>query len=106
MQRRVDEMSSSVGANVSDPIQDNTERSRFELDVDGQVVFASYRRQGEVLAIYHVEPRLSCEAQVRPSKLMRGVAERARQEGLRITPYCGYARPGCGSTREYRDLLG
>src|SRR4051812_39409990 len=32
-------------------IQDKPDRSRFELDVNGQVVFANYRRRGPVLMI-------------------------------------------------------
>jgi len=36
-------------------VKDNTERSRFELDVDGKIVFASYRRDGDLVRIPHVE---------------------------------------------------
>jgi predicted GNAT family acetyltransferase len=105
MQHWVGVRSNSMGANVADPIQDNIERSRFELDVDGQVVFASYRRQGEVLAIYHVEAPPQLRGTGAAGKLMTGVAEIARQEGRKITPYCGYAAAWLRRHKEYHDLL-
>jgi len=86
-------------------IQDNVERSRFELDVNGQVVFASYRRQGPTLAIYHVEAPPALRGTGAAGRLMRGVAEAARQEGRRIVPYCGYAAAWIRRHREYHDLL-
>ncbi len=69
------------------------------------MVFASYRRQSEVLAIYHVEAPPLLRGTGAAGKLMRGVAERARQAGLRITPYCGYAAAWLRRHREYCDLL-
>ena len=44
---------------MSDPIRDNTERSRYELEIDGQIVFANYRRDGATLSILHVEAPLT-----------------------------------------------
>ena len=90
---------------MSELIQDNTGHSRFELNVDGQVVFASYRRQGEVLAIYHVEAPPQLRGTGAAGRLMRGVAEAARQEGRKIAPYCGYAAAWLRRHKEYRDLL-
>ncbi|HEX2554472.1 MAG TPA: GNAT family N-acetyltransferase [Microvirga sp.] len=86
-------------------IRDNVERSRFELDVGGLVVFASYRRQGAHLAIYHVEAPPPLRGTGAADRLMRGVVETARQEGLKILPYCGYAGAWIRRHREHRDLL-
>jgi predicted GNAT family acetyltransferase len=94
-----------MGAAVSELVQDNTGRSRFELDVDGLVVFASYRRQGDTLAIYHVEAPPRLRGTGAAGRLMRGVAEVARQEGRTIVPYCGYAAAWLRRHKEYRDLL-
>jgi predicted GNAT family acetyltransferase len=38
-------------------------------------------------------------------RLMQGVAEIARTEGLKITPLCGYAWAWIQRHKEYRDLL-
>ena len=90
---------------MKDLIQDNTGRSRLGLHVEGQVVFASYHRQGETLAIDHVEAPPQLRGSGAASKLMRGVAEAARQEGRKIAPYCGYAAAWLRRHKEYRDLL-
>ena len=86
-------------------IHDNVERSRFELDVDGQVVFASYRRQGPVLAIYHVEAPPLLRGTGAAGRLMQGVVEAARREGRKIVPFCGYAAAWIRRHRDYRDVL-
>ena len=90
---------------MSDLVYDNAERSRFELDMNGQVVFANYRRQGNVLAIYHVEAPPPLRGTGAAGKLMRGIAEAARQGGHKIVPYCGYAAVWLRRHKEYRDLL-
>ncbi len=91
---------------MTSQIHDNVERSRFELDVSGQVVFASYRRQGPRLAIYHVEAPIPLRGTGAAGRLMQGVAEAARREGSKIVPYCGYAAAWLRRHREYHDLLG
>src|SRR4051812_50194579 len=40
---------------MTDTITDNVARSRYELDVDGRIVFANYRRNGSTLHIPYVE---------------------------------------------------
>lgn len=87
------------------PIQDNTGRSRFELTVDGYLVFADYRRQGASLIIDWVEAAWPLRGTGAADKLMRGIVERARREGWTITPRCGYAATWLRRHREHRDLL-
>lgn len=85
---------------MSELIQDNTDRSRFELHVDGQVVFASYRRQGEVLAIYHVEAPPQLRGTGAAGRLMRGVAEAAHvRKGGRLPPTVATPQHGCAATK-------
>jgi hypothetical protein len=40
---------------MSKTVRDNSERNRYELEIDGQIVFARYRRDGTTLFILHVE---------------------------------------------------
>ncbi len=86
-------------------LQDNDARSRFEYEVDGQVVFADYRRQGDVLAILHVEAPPALRGTGAAGKLMEGVAEKARAEGMKIRPLCGYAAAWLRRHRAHHDLL-
>jgi predicted GNAT family acetyltransferase len=90
---------------MTDPIRDNVERSRFELDVGGQTVFASYRRQGPVLAITYVEAPPPLRGTGAADRLMHGVVATARAEGSKLVPLCGYASAWLRRKKEYRDAL-
>jgi predicted GNAT family acetyltransferase len=86
-------------------VRDNRELQRFELPVDGQVVFANYRRQPGRLVITHVEAPVALRGAGHASELMRGVAEEARAEQVKVLPLCGYARAWMQRHPEYRDLV-
>lgn len=90
---------------MADPIHDNVQRSRFELDVGGQTVFATYRRQGPVLAITYVEAPVPLRGTGAADRLMHGIAAKARAEGQKLAPLCGYASAWLRRKKEYRDLL-
>jgi predicted GNAT family acetyltransferase len=87
-------------------ITDNPARGRFELDVNGQTVFARYARQGATLVIPHVEAPPALRGKGAASRLMAGVMEIARAEGLKVRPLCGYASAWMWRHPEHRDLLG
>jgi len=72
-------------------IRDNVERSRFELDVQGHLVLANYRRQGPVLFIDWVEAPRPLRGTGAADRLMQGIVDLARREGLTVRPICGYA---------------
>ena len=90
---------------MSDPIRDNAERSRYELEIDGQIVFANYRRDGATLSILHVEAPLPLRGNGAAGRLMQGVMEIARATGAKVVPLCGYAASWLRRHREYRELL-
>ncbi len=90
---------------MSADVTDNAERQRYELDVDGQIVFAIYRRDGAVVQIRHVEAPPALRGTGAADRLMRGIAAVARRDGLRILPLCGYARAWLGRHGEHRELL-
>jgi uncharacterized protein len=86
-------------------IRDNPGQGRYELDIDGQIVFATYRRDGATLAIRHVEAPPALRGHGAASQLMQGIVDLARAEGLKVRPLCGYASAWMQRHREYRDLL-
>jgi predicted GNAT family acetyltransferase len=90
---------------MSPRIHDNREKSRFELDVNGQIVFADYRRQDSVLVILYIEAPPSLRGTGAASRLMEAIAEIARSEGRKIAPLCDYAASWIHSHEEHRDLL-
>ncbi|HTY65424.1 MAG TPA: GNAT family N-acetyltransferase [Alphaproteobacteria bacterium] len=72
-------------------VRDNRKTSRYELDVEGQIVFAIYRRDGSTLYIRHVEAPPSLRGTGAAGRLMEGIMEIARAEQLHIVPLCSYA---------------
>jgi predicted GNAT family acetyltransferase len=90
---------------MANHVRDNSDKSRFELEKDGLVAFANYRRQGPVLVIQHVEAPLPLRGTGAAGELMRGVVEIARREGRKVAPLCGYAFAWIRRHKEYHDLL-
>jgi len=86
-------------------MRDNVDRSRFELPVEGEVVFADYRRQDGVLAILHVEAPPALRGSGAAGRLMRAVAEKARAESWKIQPHCGYAAAWLRRHRDFADIV-
>jgi predicted GNAT family acetyltransferase len=86
-------------------VQDNTAEHRYELTIDGQIVFATYRREGPLVAIRHVEAPPALRGTGAADRLMRGIVELARGEGSKIRPLCSYASAWMRRHQEFNDLL-
>ena len=76
---------------MTDTFRHNPDLSRYELEENGLLAFADYRREPGRLVIPHVETDPALRGQGTAGRLMAKVAETARTEGLRITPICSYA---------------
>jgi predicted GNAT family acetyltransferase len=85
-------------------VHDNRQLNRFELPQDGQVVFADYHRQPGRLVITYVEAPPALRGSGAAGKLMQGMLEQARAEGVKVLPLCGYARAWIQRHPEFRDL--
>jgi predicted GNAT family acetyltransferase len=85
---------------------DNTARHRFELDVDGQTAFADYRREPGRLIVLHVETPPALRGGGVAARLMQGLLQSAREEGVKVTPLCAYASAFIRRHVEYQDLAG
>ena len=72
-------------------MRDNVERRRFEIGEADQVVFADYRRSGDLLFIDHVETPPALRGAGAAGALMAEIVDQARLEGRTIVPICGYA---------------
>ena len=86
-------------------VTDNAAHRRFELDVEGQTVFANYRRQDGVLAITHVEAPPALRGSGAAGRLMQGVMEIARAEPVKVVPLCSYAAAWLRRHPEFADLV-
>jgi predicted GNAT family acetyltransferase len=89
---------------MSNNVRDNTDRHRFELDVDGQIAFAGYRREGDTLLITHTETPVSLRGRGVGSALVRGLLDIARAQGLKVAPKCPFVAGYIDKHAEYADL--
>lgn len=86
-------------------ITDNTETGRFELIEQGQVAYADYRRSPGRLIIDYVFSPPALRGAGTAGRLMRGVADAARAENVKITPLCGYAAAWLKRHPDTTDLV-
>ena len=95
-------------SNAADmPVVDNTGHSQYELSVNGQTVFARYRRSSAgVVAILHVEAPVSLRGSGAAGRLMQGIVDLARSRNEKLVPLCSYAVAWMKRHPETADLLG
>lgn len=86
-------------------LHDNPDRNRFELPVEGHVAFVTYRRGEGSIALLHAEVPTALEGRGIGSRLARATLDRARAEGLKVTPRCSFIAAYIAKHPEYRDLL-
>lgn len=84
---------------------DNPAKSRFELDVDGNVAFADYRKRDGVLTIPHVEAPTVLRGTGAAGQLMEGLLAIVRKQGLKVRPVCPYAVSYIARHKQHQDLI-
>ncbi len=90
---------------MSHSVTDNAVRQRYELVVDGLTAFADYRREDGRLVIAYVEAPPRLRGTGAAGRLMQGVLDQARGDGLKVVPLCSYARAYMQRHAEYADLM-
>jgi predicted GNAT family acetyltransferase len=86
-------------------VTDNAARRRFELEEQGEIAFATYRRDGDVVTIPHVEAPEALRGKGSAGRLMEGVVALARGQGFKIAPRCPYAAAWFRRHPEAADVL-
>ena len=86
-------------------VQDNPARNRFELEENGELAFATYRKHDNVYVIPHVEAAPALRGKGAAGRLMEGIATLARANGFRIRPMCPYAVAWFQRNPEQQDLV-
>ncbi len=90
---------------MADTIRDNALQGRFELDIEGDIAFAAYRKADGQLVIFHTEVPIGLRRRGIGSRLVRGVLDQARGRGLKVVPQCSFVAAFIGNNPEYRDVL-
>jgi len=86
-------------------VRNNREQRRFELDVEGQVAFASYRETPQAVIITHTETPRALRGRGIASELVQGALEMIRADGHKVIAGCGFVVDYLSKHPEYRDLM-
>jgi uncharacterized protein len=87
-------------------VRDNKALSRFELDVEGAVAFANYRRAPSTVIITHTETPRALRGRGIASELVQGALEMIRADGLKVVGACGFVVDYLRKHPEFADLAG
>ena len=90
---------------MSNAVVHNAEKSRFELVVDGQTVFAEYRIAGGLMTFYHTLTPPPLRGRGLAARVVQAGLEYARAQGLKVLPLCWYVSGHINEHPEFRDLL-
>lgn len=84
----------------------DSDRMRFEQDVDGKQVNSAYRMRDGVYALVHVEADPELRGTGAADRFMAALVAHGREHGLTFAPYCSYARAWFKRHPESSDVLG
>jgi uncharacterized protein len=90
---------------MSNNVHDNTERHRFELDIDGHIAFSNYKREGGAITILHTEVPKELNGRGIGSELARGLLDIMRAQGLTVKPLCPFVAGYIAKHPEYANLV-
>jgi predicted GNAT family acetyltransferase len=86
-------------------VRDCPERRRYELEVDGDLAFIDYRRDGQVVIMTHAEVPPALRGGGVGSALVRGALALVREQGDTVVPLCSFVEHYMRRHPEARDLL-
>ena len=84
---------------------DNEAEHRYELAAEGEIAFAQYSLNGDVITFTHTIVPEALEGQGIGSRLVRGALDDARERGLGVVPMCSFVRGYIERHPEYQDLV-
>jgi predicted GNAT family acetyltransferase len=90
---------------MASAVRDNPDLRRFELEVEGLIAFANYRRDSGVVTITHTEVPRHLNGKGHGSELVRGTLDLIRERGVKVRPMCPFVGFFIRQHPEYADLL-
>jgi predicted GNAT family acetyltransferase len=85
-------------------VRDNPALSRFELDVEGGLAFANYRRAPGTVIITHTETPRALRGRGIASELVQGALQLIRADGNKVVAGCGFVVDYLRRHPEFSDL--
>jgi predicted GNAT family acetyltransferase len=87
-------------------VQDNPDRGRFEILVDGELAgLATYRVRDGVVIVTHSEIDPSFRGRGLASELARQTLDTLRERGDRVVPACPFFAKYVAEHPEYDDIV-
>ena len=87
-------------------VRNNSERLRYELVVDGELVgIADYRAAGDTVVLPHTEIASDRRGQGLGAVLVRAALDDIRRTSRTVVPTCWYVAEFIDDHPEYRDLV-
>ncbi len=86
-------------------VRNNLEKSRYEVEIDGQLARIEYRDAGGQRYYTHTEVPEALEGRGIASKMAKAVLDEAREQGLSIVPHCPFMRAYIQRHPEYQSLV-
>ena len=91
---------------MAELVKDHPERSRYEIETDGELGgFVQYRQAGRELTLIHTETDPRFRGHGLGGHLIAAVLDEARQQGVAVIPLCPFARAFIADHPEYLDLV-
>ena len=86
-------------------VRNNHALGRYELDVEGHVAVAYYKRADGVITFTHTEVPNELAGRGIGSRLAQGALELARAEGFRVIAKCPFIAGYLAKHPEFADLM-
>ena len=90
---------------MTDTVNNNAAKHRFELEVEGHLAAAYYERSGNVITFKHTEVPAELGGKGVGSRLVKGALDQVRAEGLQVVAQCPFVKAWIGKNPAYADLL-
>jgi uncharacterized protein len=87
------------------PVRNNAQLHRFEMDTPAGVAVADYRLAGNLMTIFYTEVPLPLRGRGWGYHLVCGALREVRRLNLKVEPECGFVRKVISTTPEFKDLL-
>lgn len=93
-------------ADPSRRVRDNTALNRYELDIEGAVAFANYRRTATADIITHTETPRALRGRGIASELVKGTLDLIRADGRKVIAGCSFVVDYLERHPEEADVAG
>ena len=90
---------------MTNAVEDNSARSRFEMQVDGHTAFINYLLNGKLRVLTHSEVPPELRGAGIAGRLTAGALELVRARGEKVVPRCSYVHQYIEKNPQYQDLL-